>query len=59
VFQSHHIVANLAQIVGAAIYRGSGFAGEQLTERGLGTLDLAGKDCLTADERPYENVRVG
>src|ERR1700730_6202531 len=58
-FQSNHIVANLPEIFGTAIYRCPCFSGEQLTERGLGTLNLAGKDSLASDERWNKNVRVG
>jgi hypothetical protein len=57
--QSDHIVANFAKVFGTAIDGCPCFSGEQLTERSLCALDLAGEDSLASDERSDENVRIG
>ena len=58
VLQRDDVVRDLAQIVGAALDRGTGLGREQLTERRLRPLDTARKDGLPADEGADEQVRI-
>ncbi|MDD5139494.1 MAG: hypothetical protein PHY43_04435 [Verrucomicrobiales bacterium] len=56
--QSYNIIANLSQIIGAAIHRHARFRRQQFSQRRLRALNLAGKDGLTLQKRTHQNVRV-
>ena len=58
VFERDDVVADLAQIGGAALDRRSGFGGEQLAERGLRAFDPAREHRLAANEGPDQEMRI-
>jgi hypothetical protein len=59
VLQRNDAIADIAQIVGAALDGDARLGGEQFAQRRLGPLDFAGKDGLATDKGAHEHMRIG
>lgn len=57
--QSHDIIANFLQVIGAAIHGYTGRRRPQTAQRRLRALELAGQHGLALQKRTHQNVRIG
>src|SRR5215469_4971008 len=59
VFESHHVIAYFAKILGTSIYDRSRFRGKEFTKSCLCAFNLARQNGFTLYKGPDQNVRVG
>ena len=58
VLKSDYVIADFPKILGTSIHDRSRLSGEQLTQRGLRTFNLARQNGFTLYEGPDQNVRI-
>jgi len=59
VLKSDYVIADFPKILGTSIHDRSRLSGEQLTQRGLRTFNLARQNGFTLYEGTDQNMRIG